>query len=53
MEDMDVEDADVQQFLYRLTMAKINLVQHNGFLPRQCVFGSAPRFAGHVLDENT
>ena len=53
MKDMDVDDADVPQFLYKLTMAKNNLVQHNGYLPRRCVFGSAPRFAGHVLDEDT
>ena len=53
MDPMEDMDADVLQFLYRLTMAKNNLVQHNGYLPRQCVFGSAPRFPGHVLDEDT
>ena len=41
---MDTDEADFQQVLDGLTDAKNHLVQHNGYLPRQWVFGSAPRF---------
>ena len=34
-------------------MRKINLVQHNGYLPRQWLLGSSPRVPGHVLADNS
>ena len=48
-EDMDIDEADFQELLD----AENNLVQHNGYLPRQWVLGSSPRVAGHVLEDNS
>ena len=53
MEDVDTDEADFQQVLDESTDAKNHLVQHNGYLPRQWVFGSAPRVPVHVFDDNS
>ena len=47
--DVEIDEADFQQLSDELTAAKNNLVQHNGYMPRHCVFGPAPRVPGHVL----
>ena len=39
--------------LDELTDAKNSLVQHNGYMPRQWVFGLIPRVPGHMLEENS
>ena len=39
MEHLDIDDADVQHLLDELTDATNDLVQHNGYVPRQCVVG--------------
>ena len=38
--------------LMRMTDAKNSLVQQNGYMPRQWVFGLIPRVPGHMLEEN-
>ena len=39
MEHLDIDEADFQQLLNELTDAANNLVQHNGYVPRQWVVG--------------
>ena len=39
LEDIDVSEGDFQTLLDELTDAKNSLVQHNGYMPRQWVFG--------------
>ena len=39
--------------LDELTDAKNSLVQHNGCMPRQWVFGLIPRVPGHLFEENS
>ena len=53
VEDIDVSQSDFQTMLDELTDAKNSLVQHNGYMPRQWVFGLIPRVAGHMLKENS
>ena len=43
---------DFQTLLNELTDAKNSLVQQNGYMPRQWVFGMIPRVPGHLLEEN-
>ena len=38
--------------LTRFTDARNSLVQQNGYMPRQLVFGTIPRVPGHLLEEN-
>ena len=45
--------SDFQTMLDELTDAKNSLVQHNGYMPRQWVFGLIPRVPGHLLEENS
>ena len=52
LEDIDVSEGDFQTPLDELTDAKNSLVQQNGFMPRQWVFGLIPRVPGHMLEEN-
>ena len=52
LEDIDVSEADFQTLLDELTDAKNSLVQQNGYMPRQWVFGLIPRVPGHMLEEN-
>ena len=42
LEDNDVSEGDFQTLLAELTDAKNSLVQQNGYMPRQCVFGTIP-----------
>ena len=53
VEDIDVSQSDFQTMLDELTDAKSSLVQHNGYMPRQWVFGLIPRVPGHMLEENS
>ena len=53
LEDIDVSQSDFQTMLDELTDAKNSLVQHNGYMPRQWVFGLIPRVPGHMLKENS
>ena len=53
VEDIDVSQSDSQTMLDELTDAKNSLVQHNGYMPRQWVFGLIPRVPGHVFEENS
>ena len=53
VEDIDVSQSDFQTMLDELTDAKNSLVQHNGYMPRQCVFGLIPRVPGHLLEQNS
>ena len=53
LEDIDVSQSDFQTMLDELTDAKNSLVQHNGYTPRQWVFGLIPRVPGHMLQENS
>ena len=48
-----MSQSDFQTMLDELTDAKKSLVQHNGFMPRQWVFGAIPRVPGHMLEENS
>ena len=52
LEDIDVSQSDFQTLLDELTDAKNSLVQQNGYMPRQWVFGTIPRVPGHLLGEN-
>ena len=52
LEDIDVSEGDFQTLLDELTDAKNSLVQQNGYMPRQWVFGLFPRVPGHMLEEN-
>ena len=45
--------ATSRQMLDELTDAKNCLAQHNGYMPRQWVFGLIPRVPGHILEENS
>ena len=51
-EDIDVSQNDFQTLLDEPTDEKNSLVQQNGYLPRQRVFGMIPRVPGHLLGEN-
>ena len=53
LEDIDVSQSDFQTMLDELTDAKNSLVQHNGYMPRQWVFGLIPTVPGHMLEENS
>ena len=53
VEDIDESQSDFQTMLDELTDAKNSLVQHNGYMPRQWVFGLIPRVPGHLLEENS
>ena len=53
VEGVDVSQSDFQTMLDELTDAKNSLVQHNGYMPRQWVFGLIPRVPGHMLEENS
>ena len=48
VEDIGVSQSDFQTMLDELTDAKNSLVQHNGYMPRQWVFGLIPRVPGHM-----
>ena len=48
-----MSQSDFQTMLDELTDAKNSLVQHNGHMPRQWVFGLIPRVPGHMLKENS
>ena len=50
LEDIDVSEGDFQTLLAELTVAKKSLVQQNGYMPRQWVFGLIPRAPGHMLE---
>ena len=52
LEDIDVSEGDFQTLLDELTDAKNSLVQQNGYMPRQWVFGLILRVPGHMLEEN-
>ena len=52
LEDIDVSEGDFQTLLDELTDAKNSLVQQNGYMPRQWVFGLIPRVPSHMLEEN-
>ena len=53
VEDIDVSQSDFQTMLDEQMDAKNSLVQHNGYMPRQWVFGLVPRVPGHMLEENS
>ena len=53
VEDVDASQSDFQTMLDELTDAKNSLVQHNGYMPRQWVFGLIPRVPGHMLEGNS
>ena len=53
VEDIDVSQSDFQTMFDELTDAKNSLVQHNGYMPRQWVFGLIPRVPGRLLEENS
>ena len=53
VEDIDVSQSDFQTVFGELTDAKNSLVQHNGYMSRQWVFGLIPRVPGHMLEENS
>ena len=46
-----MSQSDFQTMLDELTDAKNSLVQHNGYMPRQWVFGLIPWVPGHMLEE--
>ena len=50
---LDIDVVDFQQLLDGLKDAKNNLVQHDGYLPRQRVLGSSPCVPGHVIEDNS
>ena len=52
LEDIDVSQNDFQTLLDELTDAKNSLVQQNGYMPRQWIYGMIPRVPGHLLEEN-
>ena len=52
IEDIDASQRDFQTMLDELTDAKNSLVQHNGYMPRQWVFGLIPRVPGHMLENS-
>ena len=52
LEDIAVSEGDFQTMLDELTDAKNSLVQQNGYMPRQWVFGLIPKVPGHMLEEN-
>ena len=52
LEDIDVSEGDFHTMLDELTDAKNSLVQQNGYMPRQWVFGTIPRVPGHLQEEN-
>ena len=52
MTDIHIPEEDMQMLLDELCDAKNELISHNGYMPRQWVFGRLPRVPGHVLDEN-
>ena len=47
-----MSEGDFQTTLDELTDAKNSLVQQNGKMPPQSVFGMIPRVPGHLLGEN-
>ena len=53
VKDIDVSQSDFQTMIDKLTDAKNSLMQHNGYMPRQWVFGLIPRVPGHMLEENS
>ena len=53
VKDIDVSQSDFQTMLDELTDAKNSLVQHNGHMSRQWVFGLIPRVPGHMLEEHS
>ena len=53
VEDIDVSQSDFQKMLNELADAKNSLDQHNGYMPRQWVFGLIPRVPCHMLEENS
>ena len=48
-----MSQSDFQTMRDELTDAKNSLVQHNGYMSRQSVFGLIPRWPGHMLEENS
>ena len=48
-----MSQSDFQTKLDGLTDAKNSLVQHNGYMPRQWVFGLIPRVPGPMFEENS
>ena len=52
LEDIDVSQSDFQTLLDELTDAKNSLVQQNGYMPKQSVFGMIHLVPGHLLEEN-
>ena len=54
LEDIDVSQSDFQTLLVELTDAKNSLVQQNGYMPREWVFGLIliPRVPGHMFEES-
>ena len=53
VEDIDVSQNDFQTMLDELTDAKNSLVQHNGYMPRQWVFGLIPHLRTKLRVLNT
>ena len=47
-----MSQSDFQTMLGEPTDAKNSLMQHNGYVPRQLVFGLIPRVPGHMHEEN-
>ena len=47
-----MSEGDFQTLLHELTDAKNSLVEQNGYMPRQWVFGLIPRVPVHMLEEN-
>ena len=45
--------SDFQTMPDELTDAKNSLVQHNGYMARQWVYGLIPRVRGHLREENS
>ena len=45
-------EGDFQTLLDELTDEKNSLVQQNGYMPRQWVFGLIPKVLGHMLEED-
>ena len=52
MEYKNLEDIDVSQNDFQTTDAKNSLVQQNGYLSRQWVFGLIPWVPGDLLEEH-
>ena len=48
-----MSQSDFQTMLDELTDAKNSLMQDNGYMPRQWVFGLIPLVPGHMLEENS